>query len=231
MGALLRLHARVLGFVATGTELLGLDRRHLAWGLFCTWIVGVGRWWDDPGARLVQHLGLGSILYVFALSGLVWLLGWPLRPENWSYFRVLTFISLCSAPGMIYAIPVERWYGVHHATLLNVWFLGIVAVWRLALLGSFFARTTKLPTTAAVVATILPIMLIVAALTALNLERAVFEVMARVPRHTAADGAYLILLIITALSVYGSVLVVPWYLIECFLAWRARRKGEAGEQR
>jgi len=101
MGQVLRLHLRVLTFLATEKELLALDRRHLAWGLFCTWLVGVGRWWDDPGARLLQHLGLGSVIYVFSLSALLWLLTWPLRPKNWSYFRVLTFVSLCSAPGLL----------------------------------------------------------------------------------------------------------------------------------
>src|SRR3712207_7552248 len=45
----------------------------LAFGLACTWLVGVGRYWDNPRASLLQHLGVGSVVYVFALALLLWL--------------------------------------------------------------------------------------------------------------------------------------------------------------
>jgi hypothetical protein len=59
LGPLLRTTFRILTFRASRQELEDLDRRHLCFGLARTWIVGIGRWWDDPGARLLQHLGLG----------------------------------------------------------------------------------------------------------------------------------------------------------------------------
>ena len=68
MRDLLTTQLRVLTFRISREELLKLNRRHLAWGLAWTWIVGIGRWWDDPGARLLQHLGLGSVIYIFVLS-------------------------------------------------------------------------------------------------------------------------------------------------------------------
>ena len=73
-GALLASVVRLLTFRITREELARLDGRHLASGLVCTWLVGMGRYWDDPGARWFQHLGIGSVLYVFALSAVLWLL-------------------------------------------------------------------------------------------------------------------------------------------------------------
>src|SRR3954454_22335388 len=103
MQDLLRTALRVLTFRASREELHSLDRRHLAFGLVCTWLVGIGRWWDDPGAPLFLHLGLGSVLYVFILSLLLWLIVWPLRPRDWSYERLLTYVTLTSPPAALYA--------------------------------------------------------------------------------------------------------------------------------
>ena len=81
---------------------------------------------------------------------------------------------------------------------------------------------SKLPTTAAVVATVLPVMLVIATLTLLNLERAVFEIMAGLRERppNSVDDAYAVLVLLTALSFYGVMIAIPWYLIECFAAWR-----------
>ena len=49
---------RVLTFRATGEELRSLGWGHLVAGLLCTWIVGIGRYWDHPRATLPQYLGL-----------------------------------------------------------------------------------------------------------------------------------------------------------------------------
>ena len=103
---LLLLNFRLLTFRVSSEELASLDNRHLAWGLFMTWVVGMGRWWDDPGAHLLQHLGLGSVVYVFILALLLWLIPLPLKPSNWSYKGVLTLITLTSPPAMLCAIPV-----------------------------------------------------------------------------------------------------------------------------
>ena len=83
---------RILTFRASGEELHSLNHRHLALGLLFTWMVGMGRWWEDPQAGLLQHLGIGSLIYVFALSAFLWLILWPLNPPHWS------FIHLTSEP-------------------------------------------------------------------------------------------------------------------------------------
>ena len=51
MAAVLKTALRFLTFRASRDELLAPDRRHLAFGLACTWVVGMGRYWDDPGAH------------------------------------------------------------------------------------------------------------------------------------------------------------------------------------
>ena len=76
---------RILSFRATHEQLMQLDRRHLVLGLLLTWLVGMGRWWEDPGAYLLQHLGIGSLAYVFVLSAYLWLILWPLAPRGHSF--------------------------------------------------------------------------------------------------------------------------------------------------
>ena len=98
---------RRLLFRPSREELFGLRWQHLTLGLVCTWLVGMGRYWDNPRVGLLQHLSIGSVIYVFVLSSFLWLIIWPLRPENWTYFKVLTFISMVSPPAALYAIPVE----------------------------------------------------------------------------------------------------------------------------
>ncbi len=60
--------ARLLTFRLTREEFLEFDHRHLVFGLCCTWVVGVGRWWDDArqslttsGLRVARlHIYTGS---------------------------------------------------------------------------------------------------------------------------------------------------------------------------
>jgi hypothetical protein len=203
---------RILFFRASREELQQLDRRHLVYGLAWTWIVGMGRWWDDPGAHPLQHLGLGSLIYVFALSGLLWLLIWPLRPQNWSYEGVLTFVALTSPPALIYAIPVEMLFDVETASLCNLWFLGIVALWRVSLLVFYLGRAGRLPIDDCLIGAVLPICLVIVTLTVLNLERAVFEIMGGLRAKTPKDDAYALLMMLTMLSVYGSIPILIWYV-------------------
>ena len=73
---------RLLSFKLTREEMLQFDKSHFIAGLIGTWIVGMGRYWDDPGANILQHLGLGSVIYIFVLAALIWLIVWPFKIEN-----------------------------------------------------------------------------------------------------------------------------------------------------
>ena len=206
--------ARLLTFRFSRHDFLDLGRRHFIFGLICAWIVGMGRYWDDAGARLVQHFGLGSVTYIFVLSMFVWLVLWPLRPKQWSYSKVLTFVSLTSPPAILYAIPVERFLTMENARSVNAWFLAVVATWRVALLIFFLRKYAQLGAFQIIVAACLPLTMIVTILTALNLERAVFDIMGglREGGGTANDKAYVVLVTLTYFSV---ILFVP--LLLCYI--------------
>ena len=200
---------RLLTFRATHDELLTITTKHLAFGLLCAWIVGVGRYWDNSRVGIVQHLGIGSVIYVFVLSSFLWLIIWPLKPQNWSYLRVATFISLVSPPAILYAIPVQNFFPLQTADAINSWFLLIVAVWRVALLIFFLRRACQLDLASIIVGTFLPLTFIVVVLTELNLEKAVFSLMGGLSEHTANDSAFATL---WALSIISLILFIPLLL-------------------
>ena len=186
--------------------MLRFNSKHFITGLIGTWIVGIGRYWDDEGASLLQHLGLGSVIYIFLLAFFIWMIILPFRVEKWDYFTVLTFISLTSFPAIFYAIPVERFLSLARANTMNVWFLAIVATWRLAMLYHFLKSYTQLSLGNIITVTLMPICLIITTLTILNLHRVVFDIMGG--RHNASphDGAYDILIFLTVVS---AILTLP----------------------
>ena len=221
---LLNAISRLLLFKMKREEILQFDRSHFAIGLVATWLVGMGRYWDDPGASLLQHLGLGSVIYIFLLATFIWMILLPFRIENWNYFTVLTFISLTSFPAVFYAIPVERFTSIDTANTINVCFLAIVAFWRLALLYQFLKVFTRLPTWNIVVVSFMPICLIIATLTILNLHRVVFNVMGGLREPSAHDGTYFILLILTGASLILSIPLVLGYIVAVYQSRKTRKQ-------
>ena len=210
MGDMLRL----LTFHLSRERLSELSLRHLAAGMAVTWLVGMGRYWDDPEANLGQRLGVGSVAYVFVLSAILWLAFKPLAPERVSYFGIAKFVALTAAPAMLYAIPVERFMSIEAAVSINIWFLVAVATWRVALLAFFMLRALRFRWYEALFAGLLPLTAIIVILTALNLERAVFEIMGGIDpqARTANDGAYQVLWMLSFLSVTAAPLFLVGYL-------------------
>lgn len=204
---------RLLTFKASKAELLHLSSKHLYLGLLSTWIVGIGRYWDNPRVSLLQHLGIGSLIYIVVLSFLLGLIIRPLRPKHWSYFRILTFVSLVSAPAILYAIPVEYFFSLETANNVNVIFLAIVATWRVALLVFFLRRAGELDWFSVVIATFLPIELIIVTLTLLNLERVVFDFMRGIIDPSPNDEAYVVLIWLTYISLSIFLPIVLCYII------------------
>ncbi len=227
----MRTAIRLLTFRSTREELLRFDRRHLAVGLFCTWLVGIGRYWDNPRVSLLQHLGIGSVVYVFALALLLFLVVWPLKPKDWTYFRVLTFVSLVSPPAILYAIPVERFTDLDTANSINTWFLAVVAAWRVALLVFYLRRAGALDLVQLITVTLLPLTLIVTTLTLLNLERVVFDFMGGVmpDQRSSNDDAYGVLFLLTFFSVLLFIPAVICYLILVIHSYVSRRQNKVAE--
>ncbi len=81
---------RLLSLRLSRAGYASLDGSALAVGLIGTWLAGMGRYWDNPQAELLQKLGFGSVLYVFALAALLWLIGLPLRIAGWRYRTIVT---------------------------------------------------------------------------------------------------------------------------------------------
>lgn len=215
---------RLLTFRATREQMLAFGWRHFAFGLTCTWLVGIGRYWDNPRAEFLQQLGIGSILYIFALSLLLWFVVKPLRPPEWSYFSVVTFVSLVAPPAVLYAIPVQMFSD--YANEINALFLLIVSVWRVALLIFFLKRFAALRPLYVFIVTFLPITLIIFALVMLNLEKAVFNVMGGFTERTPNDDAYFLLNLISLFAMLGFPLLLVAYIVIVVVEISKRRKAK-----
>ena len=72
------------------------------------------------------------------------------------------------------------------------------------------------------VAFFLPLASIVAALASLNLEHAVFELMAglRPTQHTSSDSAYALVIFLTWMSMLASPMLALLYILAVVRAWR-----------
>jgi hypothetical protein len=204
---------------------------YLVFGLIFTWLAGIGRYWDNPRAEVWQYLGLGSVAYVFVLALFVWLLLLPLRPKNWSYRNVLLFLTLTAPPAVLYAIPVERFMSLDNARTANAWFLGLIAAWRVALLVVFLRRTAKLSGGATAVATLLPISAIVLALSLLNLEHVVFNMMGGFRDRDASgnDTAYLVVSMLSIFAFLAApVLGIIYFVLVIFALREPQVQDENG---
>ena len=196
---------------------ISVDRDFWHWFTFVfvvTWLVGIGRYWDHPSAAPWQYVGVGSIVYILCLSFLLYLIVRPLRPSNWTYRGVLVFVGLTSLPALLYAIPVERFVDLSAAQSINAWFLGAVAVWRVALLIRYLIVSAKLHWFVVVTVSVLLLSGIVVTLTLLNLEHVVFDLMAGIREENAGpnDAAYLIVLSLAFFSVWAFPVALILYL-------------------
>lgn len=206
---------KFLFFFPVRPDVKRLGNHYLALAVGTAWLAGLGRYWDHPSAQWWQYAGLGSVAYIFALALIVWVLFMPLGPKNWSYRNVLTFIGMTSPPAILYAIPVERFMDLAAAQSVNVYFLAIVALWRVVLFVLYLVRSAQLKLGLVIIAAPLPMALIIATLAILNLEHAVFNIMAGLQESggTSNDGAYGILFGLTILSFYGSPVLLALYII------------------
>jgi len=222
---------RLLIFRPVALDMQRLGNLYLALGLLATWAAGIGRYWDNPRAQLWQQLGLGSVGYVFVLALILWLFILPLKPKNWSYRNVLTFVTLTSPPALLYAIPVERFMALDTAASVNVGFLVVVALWRVVLLILFLKRAAGLSKYTLVVASLLPLVLIVTSLAILNMEHVIFRLMGglRPGEKTANDTSYYVLLLITVLSNFLTPVLIVSYGVLIAMKRKRVTKSESGE--
>ncbi len=209
---------RFLLFMRAKPDLKRLGNHYLLIGVITAWLAGIGRYWDNPRADWWQHAGLGSLAYIFILALILWLLIMPLRPHDWSYKTVLIFVGMTSPPAIFYAIPVERFFDMGTAVTINLWFLAVVALWRVLLLFRFLKYSARLSGVRIAVAALLPLTIIVTTLSALNLEHVVLNIMGGLGTDTRSpnDAAYVVLVLITMGSMIASPVLLLAYLSEIF---------------
>ena len=212
---------RLLTFRRAAIRLDTQRTAYLSFAVAATWLAGIGRYWDHPSAGWWQSAGLGSLAYSVVLAAIIFVVVLPLRPRRWSYLGVLVFVGLTAPPAWLYAIPVERFLSMDTAASVNLWFLLVVAAWRVALYAVFLGRAAGLTGIAWVSCLLLPLTAIVTALSALNLEHAVFEIMGGVRDPTAADRAYGVVIGLTLLSWVTTPFLLAGYL---YAVWRARSR-------
>ncbi|WP_046021739.1 hypothetical protein [Magnetospira sp. QH-2] len=161
-------------------------KRYFGYVLIVTWVVGMGRYWDSPDARLLQYLGLGSVIYLFAMSTLLWMVLFPIARRPISYVQVIIFVGMTALPALLYAIPVESFLPMDIAAKTNVIFLAIVAIWRVILLSNFASKAAGLRFWGVLTVTMLPLSGIMIILAMFSLEHVTFDVMSGI----RADDAY-----------------------------------------
>ena len=223
---ILRTQFAFLAFLPIRPDLRQNRGAYLGYVLVVTWLVGIGRYWDHPSAYVWQYAGLGSVVYIFVLSLLIYLVVLPLRPARWSYPLVLVFVGLTSLPAILYAIPVERFMPMAQAQSVNAWFLAIVAAWRVALYVRFLSTAAGLGWYATTIATLLPISTIAATLTILNLEHVMFDLMAgiREEQMTPNDLAYGVVVMLGLFSYLAVPVTLVGYVVAIVVRWRAKRR-------
>lgn len=190
-----------------------IDIRKHGWvfitlAILFAWLAGLGRYWDHPSARDWQYWGLGSVAYIFVLTTILYLIIWPLKPKRWDWVAILIFIGLTSPLAWLYAIPVERFLPAQTAKILNINFLAIVALWRVILYVLFLMRYAGLSGLRLIAAIFMPLVLIIIGLSMLNLEHAIFEVMAGIEHerseiediHDRNYGTIVLLSVVSFLS-------------------------------
>jgi hypothetical protein len=214
---LLSIIPKILFFQFTREDIHSLNRSHFIVGLSGTWLAGVGRYWDHPHAEPLQYAGLGSVIYIFILALLIFLVVLPYKLKGWSYFKVLTFISLTSFPAILYSIPVEKFMVMNVAASVNAWFLGIVAVWRLALLFRFLKIFNSLQWWNVLFIALFPMCFVIVSLTALNLEKVVFNIMGGLRETTGREKSYTVLIALSYISLLAFLPLLIGYIAGIFV--------------
>ena len=188
---ILAVQFRLLTFRKTIEALPDAWWRYLGYVVLVTWIVGIGRYWDDPDAYLVQNLGIASLLYLFAMSAVLWAAIAPLADRSIPYVLIVIFVGMTALPAVLYAIPVEMFMASGSAAAANYLFLAVVAIWRVALLFVFCRRAAGLYVWGTMTAAFLPLTGIMILLATFSLEHVTFDLMSGMrvdethPRTTA----------------------------------------------
>ncbi|MCG9895095.1 MAG: hypothetical protein MH204_06435 [Fimbriimonadaceae bacterium] len=214
---------RFLTFRFTAADYERLDLRHLGIGMLITWLVGIARNWDLPNSPLHASLGLASVAYVLIFSTILWAFTLPFATGALRWTRVLTFVCLTAAPGLIYGIPVEMMMSMEAAQTTNLGFLVIVAAWRVALAIHFLRVGLSLKVVDTLTVLLTPICMMIVGLLITGRAGQVLKVMGGVRDAPATrwDVSDDFLFLLAVLSIPGLAFGILAYL--SLLAFRSRK--------
>lgn len=206
----LRSIGRILTFRATRGDIKDDVWPLLLIGVLLTWAVGYGRWWDDPrDLPYFARMGYGSVLYVFVLSAILWIVSYPVAKERVGFGHVLAFVAATSLPGIVYALPVEAISASGTASAYNVAALIFVSTYRVALLVWFFRKILEMRLWPAIVATFLPISCITAVISLADLGHKILNMMGGFRGNVSQTAAEAVVLAIG----YTSFCLAPFLLV------------------
>lgn len=221
----LRTIFRILTFRATREELQENVAALLVTALVITWIVGIGRWWDDPrDLPIFVQMGVGSVLYVFGMAAILWVTFAPLVSERLGAHHFVAFVASTSLPGLVYAVPIERWTDMNSASTYNVIALLFVSVYRVSLLMWFCHRVNKLNGAESIVVTFLPISVIAFALTALGHGASIMDIMGGLRDRMSKSDMEMIVGTIGCLSMVVGPILILIYIAMASHAQYLRKK-------
>lgn len=223
----LRTILRILTFRAAREELKENVAALLVTALIITWIVGIGRWWDDPrDLPIFVRMGVGSVLYVFGMAAILWVTFAPFVAEKLGARHFVAFVASTSLPGLVYAVPIEQWTDLDTAATYNVFALLFVSVYRVSLLLWFCRRVNKLNWTESVVVTFLPISVIAFALTALGHAASVMDIMGGLRDRMSKSDMEMIVGLIGCLSiVLGPILIIIYIAMASHAQYLRKKLG------
>ncbi|MBC8350908.1 MAG: hypothetical protein H8E66_02915 [Planctomycetes bacterium] len=173
------------------------DSNRALWlGLLFVLSAGFAREYDGEDLlhepwHLLIPLG-ASLVSSFVLYGLVWCVADVRRAKNpfWRGYATFLILFWMTAPlAWVYAIPVERFLSAADSVRANVWLLGLVSAWRVALI----TRVVSVVYRCRAFAAFFVVMLFAdaAALAALNfIPRPIIGIMGGI-RHTEAESVLL----------------------------------------
>lgn len=141
---------------------------------------------------------------------------------------MLLFLLMTAPPGLVFLIPVESFLSLRRAQLANAVLLGLVALWRFALLLWFLRVIARLSGMPLVVASLTPLVLIVAALALLNLEHVAIDFLrgVRPDQYSPYDLSYSIISLLSFIALFAA----PYLVVAYAWAWYRRDKFKVSVQ-
>ena len=196
--------------------------------LVVTWLVGVGRYWHNPDSLIWQRAGLSSLIYIFVVSQLLYLVVLPLRPKNWSYKEAFVLLGLTSLPGLLYAFPLESFMSFFETQIANALLFLVIGAWRFALCARSIYTLTKIGFWPTITATLVFIAAVNIPLALINMGR---PILSEYREDQAPYDLIYLIIVLYAFTLRYQLPIFAGYGLFIYLAQRKHHKKGELEQK